>query len=120
MSDHGGNPGPILEEQLRLGSGFGADDRDHVLELLSALDRHLAHWNPDRVDLEISVKDRGGAEQKVTLEAWLPSWPALVATAADQEFDHALIGVRKDMIRQIDDEKSKREHKARTGRPEPA
>jgi hypothetical protein len=39
----------------------------------------------------------------------------------DRELDHALIEVRKDMIRQIEDEKAKRElHKARTSRPGPA
>ena len=40
---------------------------------LSALSRHLAHWSPEQVDLEISVKNRGGRELKVTLQAWLPS-----------------------------------------------
>jgi hypothetical protein len=37
------------------------------------------------VDLEISVKDRGGPEQKVTLEALLPGLGVVVATAASRE-----------------------------------
>jgi hypothetical protein len=87
---------------------------------LSALSRHLAHWSPEQVDLEISVKNRGGRELKVTLEAWLPRWPSLVATSTDRELDHALIEVRNDMIRQIEDEKIKRElGKLRASRREP-
>jgi len=117
MSDREPDPATILAERLRLGAGFGAQDRDHVLDSLSALDRHLAHWSPERVDLEISVRNRGGAEQKVTLEAWLPGWPSLVAASADRELDHALVDVRKELIRQVEDEKDKREpHKARASR----
>jgi ribosome-associated translation inhibitor RaiA len=118
MSEITNSPPRILQEQLRLGAGFGAGERDHVLDVLSPLDRHLAHWHPDQVDLEVSVKDRGGPEQKVTLEAWLPHWPSVVATAADRELDHALIEARKELIRQIEDKKSK--HETGTGRRGPA
>lgn len=115
MTDNENRSTPILEERLRLGSHFAAKDRDHVLDTLSALERHLAHWHPEQVDLEILVKDRRGPEQKVTLEIWLPGWPSLVATSADTDLVHALIDVRKDMIRQIEDEKGKRApHKARS------
>ncbi len=58
MGDRANSPAKVLEERLRLGAGFGAEDRRHVLEIFSALDRHLAHWSPKRVDLEISVKPR--------------------------------------------------------------
>ncbi len=57
----------------------------------------------------------------MALEAWLPRWPSLVATSAGRELDHALTGVRNDMIRQIGDEKTKRElRKARASRRGPA
>jgi hypothetical protein len=108
MSDRENRPERIVDERLRLGPGFGAEDRDHVLGILSALGRHLAHWRPEQVDLEISVKKRGGPGQKVTLEAWLPGWPSLVATSAEPDLDRALVAVRKDMIRRIEDEKAKR------------
>jgi ribosome-associated translation inhibitor RaiA len=108
MSDGGKRPAPILAQRLRLGPGLRAADRGHVLELLSALDRHLAHWAPERVDLEILVKDRGGPEQKVTLEAWLPGWPSLVATAEATDLDRALVDARKEMVRRIEDEKARR------------
>lgn len=117
MSDNEHHPGPALAERLRLGAGFGVQDRHHVLELLSALNRHLAHWSPEQVDVAISVKNRGGIEQKVTLEAWLPGWPSLIATSTERELDHALIEVRRELMRQIEDEKEKRHlHKTKTSR----
>jgi len=117
MSDTWDDSTQVLDERLRLGAGFGAADRRHVLELLSSLTRHLARWKPEKVDLEISVKDRGGPEQKVTLEALLPGLAVVVATSADRELDHAVIAARKELIRQIDDEKAKRSgHKAQLPR----
>jgi hypothetical protein len=114
MSDPGNSPAQILAERLRLGAGFTTGDSDHILELLAPLGRHLTRWSPEDVDLELIVKNRGGPEQKVTLEAWLPGWPSLVATAIDRDLDHALVDVRKDMIREIDDQKTK--HEPRKGR----
>jgi ribosome-associated translation inhibitor RaiA len=107
MSDAENGSTRILAERLRLGFGFGIADRHHALELLSSLERHLARWDPEKVDLEISVKDRRGSGQKVTLEAWLPKWPSLIATSTSRDLDHALIEVRQEMIRQIEDEKAK-------------
>jgi ribosome-associated translation inhibitor RaiA len=115
MSDAENGSTPVLTQSLRLGAGFSDAYRSHMLELLSSLERHLARWDPDNVDLEISVKDRGGPEQKVTFEAWLPKWPPLVASAADRDLDHAVIEVRKEIIRQIEDEKAKRGAHERSG-----
>jgi ribosome-associated translation inhibitor RaiA len=108
MNDAENGSTRILAERLRLGFGFSAAHRSHVLDLLSSLERHLARWGPEQVDLEISVKDRHGPEQKVTLEAWLPKWPPLVASSSARDLDAAVIEVRKEMIRQIEDEKAKR------------
>ncbi|MEP7026610.1 MAG: hypothetical protein ABJB47_22960 [Actinomycetota bacterium] len=108
-----------LDDRLRLGAGFGAHDRRHVLELLSSLPRHLARWSPEKVDLELSVKDRGGPGQKVTLEALLPGLAVVVATAEDRDLDHALIGARKELIRQIEDGKAKRADQHRAQRTAP-
>jgi ribosome-associated translation inhibitor RaiA len=108
VSDAENGSTPFLPQRLCLGSGFGDADRSHVLELLSSLERHLVRWDPEQVDLEISVKDRGGSEQKVTFEAGLPTRPPLVASAAAADLDHAVIEVRQEMIRQIEDEKAKR------------
>jgi len=118
MSDTWDSSTQVLAERLRLGAGFGPADRRHVLDLLSSLTRHLARWKPDKVDLEISVKDRGGPEQKVTLEALLPGLAVIVATSADRDLDHAVVEARKELIRQIDDEKAKRSgHRAQEPPP---
>ena len=67
------------------------------------------HWSPDRVDLEVSVKNRGGPEQTVTLEAWLPGWPSQLAhSTASRPRARALTEVRQEMIRRIEDGKAKR------------
>jgi len=108
MSDTWDSPTEVLKDRLRLGAGFGPADSGHVLELMSSLARHLARWKPEKVDLEISVKDRNGPEQKITLEAQLPGLGLVVATSAHRDLDHALIEARKELIRQIDDEKAKR------------
>ncbi len=102
-----------LEERLRLGVGFAATDRPRVLGALSALAPHLAGWEHDQVDLEVSLKDTGGPDQKVTLQAWLAGRAHLVATSHERDLDHALADVRKDLIRQIEDERSRREPRER-------
>lgn len=107
MSDPTNSSTDILAERLRLSGGFSAEDRDHVLDLLAPIGKRLARWRPEDVDLELTIKNRGGLEQKVTLEAWLPRWPSLVASAADRDLDRALVSVRQEMIRQIGDEKTR-------------
>jgi ribosome-associated translation inhibitor RaiA len=106
-------PTGILEDRLRIGAGFAAADRRRILEALSALTPHLSGWQPDQVDLEVSLKDTEGADQKVTLQAWLAGRSHLVATSHERDLDHALAEVRSELIRQIEDEKSRREPRKR-------
>ncbi|MDV7084043.1 hypothetical protein [Rhodococcus opacus] len=102
----------VLDEHtLRMGAGFKEKDRAHVREVLSALAPHLGRWDPSDVDVEISVKDRGGKEQRVTLRTTLPGLPPLVATATDPHLDQALGAAKHELIRQIEDQKSAREPK---------
>ena len=63
------SPTGILEEHLRLGAGFATTDRPHILVALSALAPHLSGWEHGQVDLEVSLKDTEGPDQKVTLQA---------------------------------------------------
>jgi ribosome-associated translation inhibitor RaiA len=109
----------IVEEALRLGAGFHEQDRGWVLERLAPLAKHLARWGPDQVDVDVSVKDRDGDEQQVTLAGSVPHWPHLVARAQARDLDRALVEARKELIRQIDEEKRKREVPAKRhgGRP---
>ena len=106
--------GGVLEERLRLGVGLHAAERPTVLRAMASLERHLAAWDREDVKIEVSVKDRDGPEQQITIEAWLPGLPTLVAKARGKDIDHALIEARKDLIRQIEDEKDR--HKPRKPR----
>ena len=110
-TEHG--PTGTLEERLRLGAGFAAADRLRILGALSALAPHLSGWEHDQVDLEVSLKDTEGADQKVTLQAWLARRLHLVATSHERDLDRALAEVRRDLIRQIEDERSRREPRER-------
>jgi ribosome-associated translation inhibitor RaiA len=109
MSGSKNSPTGTLEERLRLGAGFTAADRLRILGALSALAPHLSGWGNDQVDLEVSLKDTEGPDQKVTLQAWLAGRAHLVATSHQRDLDHALAEVRKELIRQIEDERSRRE-----------
>jgi ribosome-associated translation inhibitor RaiA len=102
-----------LKKRLRLGVGFAAADRPRILHALSALVPHLSGWEHDQVDLEVSLKDADGPDQKVTLQAWLAGRAHLVATSHERDLDHALAEVRRELIRQIEDERSRREPRAR-------
>ena len=59
------------------------------------------------------MKDTEGPDQKVTLQAWLAGWAHLVATSHERDLEHALAEVRRDLIRQIEDERSRREPRKR-------
>lgn len=111
MSETDNARGEVLDEVLRLGAGFTEEDWPWVLDALDALVPHLARWNPADVDVEISVKDRGGKEQQVTLLADLPGYPPVVAKAANQQLDGALAEAKRELIRQVEDAKGKREPK---------
>ena len=97
------------ERAIHLGAGFKEHERPHVLETLAALGAHLKRWNPDEVDVEVSVQDRGGKEQRVTLRTTLPGLPPLVAVADDRDLTRALGEAKRELIRQIDHHKSARE-----------
>jgi ribosome-associated translation inhibitor RaiA len=110
-------PAPFLD-RLRLGNGFTEQDRPRIVEAMGSLPRHLARWEPDQVELEVRVNDRGGDEQKVSMEAHLPGWPLLIATAHDRDLDRALRAARHDLVRQIEDRKDlEKPPKGRARRP---
>ena len=95
-------------DELRLGSGFSESERDRIVTLLAKLNRRLRKFQADGTALELSVKDRDTTSQKVTLECWLPKFPHLAATSAEPDMKAALMDVREDLWRQIDDAVSRR------------
>ncbi|MEJ2854239.1 MULTISPECIES: HPF/RaiA family ribosome-associated protein [unclassified Saccharothrix] len=101
----------IVAERLQLATGFHASERDWVTVHLAALGSRLRSFRADQVDLEISVKDRDGVEQRVTLECWVNRTPRLhlVATSAKRDLPAALSEVRDELVRQVDDAKTRTE-----------
>jgi hypothetical protein len=64
MSGTENDPPETLDERLRLGAGFAEADRPRILGALSTLTPHLSGWEHDQVDLEVSLKDTEGADQR--------------------------------------------------------
>jgi hypothetical protein len=107
-----GSPGTILDEVLHLSGGLSEADRPMVVAALSALVPHLSRWDADSMTVEVSVKDRDGKEQQVTLRADLAGYPTLVAKGASPSLESGLAEAKHDLIRQIEDEKKKRDPKS--------
>lgn len=86
-----------------------AKERQHVADMLSTLGPHLGRWNSRDVVLEVSLQDRGGHEQRITLRTVLPGRPPLIAVAENPDIDAALSEVKRELIRQLEHQKATRE-----------
>jgi ribosome-associated translation inhibitor RaiA len=102
----------ILDDVLVLSGGLSEAARPLVRDRLSTLETHLSRWDPAGVTVEVSVKNREGREQQVMLRADLPGYPPLVAKVVDPNLDSALASAKRELIRQVEDEKTKREPKS--------
>ena len=96
----------LRENAIHVGAGFVAKERPYVVEALSALGPYLGKWHPRDVDLEVSLQDRGGKEQRITLRTTLPGMPPLVAVAENPDISHAISEVKRELIRQLEHQKS--------------
>jgi hypothetical protein len=97
------------ETSIRVGAGFVANEHQFVLDTLSTLGPHLGRWDPHDVDIDVSLRDRGGEEQRVTLRTTLPGRPPLVAVAVNADLGRALTEAKRELIRQLEHQKSARE-----------
>jgi ribosome-associated translation inhibitor RaiA len=97
------------ENVIHVGAGFAAKERPHVLEALSTLASHLGRWDSRNVDVEVTLQDRGGKEQRVTLRTMLPGLPQLIAVAESPDITRALTEAKRELIRQLEHQKSARE-----------
>jgi hypothetical protein len=97
------------EHTLHMGAGFKEQERSHLLQTLSGLGARLGRWDPKDVDVEVSVQNRGGKEQRVTLRTTLPGRPELLASADDVDLTWALGEAKRELIRQLEHQKSARE-----------
>ena len=98
------------ENVLHIGAGFKEKERPHVLETLSTLGPHLlGRWDPRDIDVEVSLQDRGGKEQRVTLRTSLPGREPLVAVAKNSDITRAICDAKRELIRQLEHQKSARD-----------
>ncbi len=94
---------------IRVGAGFVAKERPHVVATLSTLRPYLGKWDPGDVNVVVSLQDRGGKEQRIILRTSLPGRPPLVAVAENPDITRALGDAKRQLIRQIEHQKSARE-----------
>jgi ribosome-associated translation inhibitor RaiA len=105
------------ENVLHVGAGFKEKERPHVLETLSTLGPHLlGRWDPRDIDVEVSLQDRGGKEQRVTLRTSLPGRAPLVAVAENPDITRAICDAKRELIRQLEHQKSARDPMSSRGR----
>lgn len=90
-----------LANNLSLGTGFRDDERSRIVDRMKQLDRHLRRFPADATYLELSVKDREGTAQVVTLEVEAPGFRRFVAKSKESDLRAALADVRDDAIDQI-------------------
>ena len=105
-------PGPddaTVEKCLHLGHGFHDDERATVVAILDRIDARLVGEPAEGVRLDLHMKDPGQPGRKVTLEGHVAGLPVMVATASDDDTKVALAHVRDELLRQLTDEKSKRQ-----------
>jgi hypothetical protein len=95
------------EHVLHVGAGFKEKERPHILETLASLGPHLlGRWDPRDIDVEVSLQDRGGKEQRVTLRTSLPGHPRLVAVAENPDITRGICAAKRELIRQLEHQKS--------------
>lgn len=101
---------PTIQDRLRLVPEFRTDEREGILEVLfGRLERRLAHWQPEQVELELSVKERDKPGQRTVLECWIAGVPRMVATSTEEDLDDSTVEVRDDLFRQLNRYLTKRE-----------
>jgi hypothetical protein len=93
----------IIEQRLRIVPQFRPDEYPQVTNILAGkLDRRLSRFGADKVELELSVKDRDTDSQRVVLECWITGQPRFVATSTERSIEAGVAEVRDDLFRQVD------------------
>jgi ribosome-associated translation inhibitor RaiA len=101
---------PTIQERLRIVPEFRSDEHSRIIELLfGRLERRLSHWEPEQVELELSVKERDKASQRMVLECWIAGVPRMVSTSTESDIDKAIVEVRDDLFRQLNRYVTRRE-----------
>jgi len=99
-----------IQDRLRIVSEFRTDEHEHLKGLIfGRLERRLAHWKVEQVELELSVKERDSSKPRTVLECWIAGVPRMVATSDEKDLDKAVVEVRDDLFRQLNRYVTRRE-----------
>ncbi len=100
---------------LRVHGPVTAAEVEEIAHHWAPLETRLRGFYERNVAMDLYVKDRDTPSQHLTLEAKLVTWPVLVATTSETDFNHALNVVRDEMIRLVTDAKQMHSPKRRAG-----
>ncbi|MFO7778879.1 MAG: hypothetical protein R6V28_11040 [Nitriliruptoraceae bacterium] len=91
-----------MKDRLRLGPEFRPEEYDRYRELVFGnLERRLKRWQPEQVELELSVSGRETNSQRTVLACRIAGVPTIVGTSILPDLDKAVVEVRNDVRRQI-------------------
>jgi len=91
-----------MKDRLRIVPEFRPDEYDRYRELVFGnLDRRLKRWQPEQVELELSVNERDTNSQRTVLACWITGLPKIVGTSTHGDLEKAVVEVRNDVRRQI-------------------
>ncbi len=91
-----------MKDRLRIVPEFRPDEYDRYRELVFGnLDRRLKRWEPEQVDLELSVNERDTISQRTVLACRISGLPKIVGTSTHADLERAVVEVRNDVRRQI-------------------
>jgi hypothetical protein len=106
----------VIAQRLHLATGFLSSERDWIVLHLAARGPGCAPFRT-QVELEISRKERHGAGQRVTVERWISRTPRLhLVCPRHRRGSWLWRWVRDDLIRQVDDGKTRTETRSRLRR----
>ncbi len=105
-----------MKDRLRIVPEFRPDEYERYTNLLfGRLERRLKRWEPEQVELELSVKERETPAQRTVLECWITGVPRMVGTSNHNDLDKAVVEVRDDIHRQVNRYVTRREAERKAG-----
>ncbi|MFO7961276.1 MAG: hypothetical protein R6U94_10050 [Nitriliruptoraceae bacterium] len=91
-----------MKDRLRVGPEFRPEEHDRYRDLVFGnLGRRLKRWEPEQVELELSVNGRDTNSQRTVLACWIAGVPKIVGTSTLPDLEKAVVEVRNDVRRQV-------------------
>jgi len=91
-----------MEDRLRILPEFRPEEYDRYRKLVFGnLARRLKRWEPEQVELQLSVNERDTNSQRTVLACWIAGLPKIVGTSTLPDLEKAVVEVRNDVRRQV-------------------